>query len=99
MWKQRVGVVLLNSYYINDNYIDQILKILPQIKTEKYYLEMGIAWTLSTCFIYYPNKTKKILEAKLLQKQIHNKTIQKIIESTKIDKKIKEDLKQLKIKA
>ena len=96
-WKQRVGVVLLNSYYINDKYINKILELLINIKTDEYYLEMAIAWALSTCYIKYPNITINILKEKKLNKKIQNKTIQKIIESTRIDKKIKENLKQLKI--
>ena len=98
IWKQRVGIVLINSYYINDNYIEKILELLPTIKTNEYYIEMAIAWTLSTCYIKYPNITINILKEKKLEKTIHNKTIQKIIESTRIDKETKEKIKQLKIK-
>lgn len=99
IWKKRVGVVLLNSYYINDKYISKVIELLKQIKTDEYYLQMAIAWTLSTCYIKYPNITINILKEKKLDTIIHNKTIQKIIESTRISKQTKEILKQLKIKA
>ena len=98
IWKQRVGIVLINSYYINDKYIKEIIKLLQELKTDEYYVQMAIAWTLSTCYIKYPNITINILKEKKLSPIIHNKTIQKIIESTRIDKEIKEKLKQLKIK-
>lgn len=97
IWKQRVGVVLINSYYINENYIDEILELLSKIKTDEYYLQMAIAWALSTCYIKYPNKTINIIKEKKLDKIIHNKTIQKIIESKKINKNEKELLKTYKI--
>ena len=99
IWKQRLGIVLLNDYYINDTYINNILEILPKIKTEEYYIQMAIAWCLSTCYIKYPNLTISLIKEKKLNKTIHNKTIQKIIESTKTSKEEKEKLKQLKIKA
>lgn len=98
IWKQRLGVVLLNSYYINDNYIEKILKLLPTIKTNEYYLEMAIAWCLSTCYIKYPNVTIVTLKNNKLEKTIHNKTIQKIIESTRISNEEKDKLRKLKIK-
>lgn len=98
IWKQRLGIVLLNSYYINDNYIDNILELLPTIKTNEYYLEMSIAWCLSTCYIKYPNKTIVILKNNELEKNIHNKTIQKIIESTRINNEEKNIIRDLKIK-
>ena len=98
IWKQRVGVVLLNSYYINDNYIDNILELLPTIKTNEYYLEMAIAWCLSTCYIKYPNKIIVTLKNNELEKTIHNKTIQKIIESTRVSIEEKDKLRQLKIR-
>ena len=98
IWKQRFGIVLLNSYYINDNYINSILETLTNIKTNEYYLEMAIAWCLSTCYIKYPNITINILKNKQLEKNIHNKTIQKIIESTRINNEEKNKIRKLKIK-
>ena len=98
IWKQRVGIVLINSYYINDNYINKIIKLLKDLDTDEYYVQMAISWALSTCYIKYPDITINILKEKKLNTTIHNKTIQKIIESTRIDKKTKEKLKQLKIK-
>lgn len=97
-WQQRVGVVLLNSYYINDEYINKILGIIPNIKTNEYYLQMAIAWLISTCYIKYPDITINILKNKKLDTFIHNKSIQKIIESKRISNKEKEKLKQLKNK-
>ena len=37
-WYQRVGFIILLNYYINDEYIDQILDICNHYKTEQYTL-------------------------------------------------------------
>ena len=97
--EQRFGVVLLNSYYINDDYISDVLDILSNIKTNEYYLQMAIAWCLSSCYVKYPDLIIKLLIDNKLDVFIHNKTIQKIVESIRVDDDSKDILKKLKIKA
>ena len=58
---------------------------------------MSLAWCLSTCYIKYPNKTIVILKNNELEKNIHNKTIQKIIESTRINNEEKNIIRDLKM--
>lgn len=64
-WYQRVGFILLLNYYINDEYIEEILNICNEFKTDKYYVKMAIAWLISICYIkqkkkhYYSYKTIK----------------------------------------
>lgn len=91
-WYNRVGVVLLLDYYINDDYIDMILEIFKDYNTNDYYVMMAVAWLLSICYIKYPNKTQKLLSAKVLNKTLQNKTIQKIRESKRVDLQTKDML-------
>lgn len=91
-WHQRVGIVLLLNYYINDTYIDQILEICNHLKTDKYYVKMAIAWLISMCYIKQKEKTLLFLENNNMDAWIQNKSIQKIRESTKVDKKEKDEL-------
>lgn len=91
-WYNRVGVVLLTNYYINDDYIEYILNTIKNYKTNDYYVIMGIAWLLSTCYIKYPTKTEILIKSNVLDKKIQNKTIQKIRESLRIDNKTKQDI-------
>ncbi|MBO5183003.1 MAG: DNA alkylation repair protein [Bacilli bacterium] len=94
-WKQRVGIVLLNSHYINDDYIDEILSII-NIKSNEYYVEMALAWLISTCFIKYKDKTINFLNNNNLNDFTYNKAIQKITESTRVGKDEKEQIRKLK---
>lgn len=95
-WYIRFGLVLLLTYYIDDDYIDLILDIVKNIKNEKYYVKMSCAWLISICYIKYPNKTLNLLKNKDLDNWTHNKTISKICDSYRVDKKDKDYLKTLK---
>jgi 3-methyladenine DNA glycosylase AlkD len=94
----RFGVVSMMSEFLKDEYIDQVLEIVSSIQTEDYYVNMSVAWLLATALINYYDKTIKLLEENKLNRFVHNKTIQKAIESYRIRKNIKEYLKTLKQK-
>ncbi len=92
----RFAVIMLMYYYITDEYIDEVLDILNNVKHEGYYVKMGVAWAISMIFIKYEDKTTKFLNNNQLDKFTYNKSIQKIIESNRISKDKKEKLKQMK---
>lgn len=95
-WSIRFGIVLLLDFYINDNYIDKILDICNMIKSDEYYVKMAVAWLLSICYIKYKEKTLSFLETTTIDDWTYNKAIQKIIESTRVEKQEKLELKKLK---
>lgn len=95
-WQIRFGIVLLLDFYINDNYIDQILEICNNIKNKDYYVRMAVAWLLSICYIKYKEKTLKFLKQTTIDDWTYNKAIQKIIESTRVLDEEKIILKKLK---
>lgn len=97
-WYIRFGLVLLLDHYINDKYIDNILCIADNIKSNEYYVKMANAWLLSICYIKYPNKTLSYLKKCDLDNFTFNKTIDKITDSYRVEKSIKEELKKLKRK-
>ena len=94
----RFAVVMILDYFLTDEYIDASLEILSEIKSEFYYVNMAVAWALSVAYVKYEEKTLPIIEGKMLAPWIHNKTIQKICESYRVDKAKKEYLKTLKYK-
>lgn len=57
---------------------------------------MGIAWTVAEAFIKYPEITLQYLRDNNLDDFTFNKTIQKICESFRVEKEMKEYLKTLK---
>ncbi len=97
-WYQRVGFIILLNYYINDEYIDQILDICNHYKTEQYYVKMAIAWLISICYSKQKDKTLYFLKSNNMNYWIQNKSIQKIRESTRVSKIEKDELLKWKKK-
>ena len=95
-FEKRFAIIILMDYYLTDEYIDKVLEIYNKIDSDQYYVQMGIAWAISVCFVKYREQTRKILDNNNLSTFTHNKSIQKIIESTRVDKETKEELKKLK---
>ena len=79
-YEVRFAIVMLLDYYINDQYIDQVLQILNNIKLDKYYVQMANAWAISICLIRYYNKTLEFLKTTKIDDFTYNKGIQKAIE-------------------
>jgi len=97
-WYQRVGFIILLDYYINDEYIDKILEICNQYKTNQYYVKMAISWLISICYIKQKEKTLLFLKNNQMDSWIQNKSIQKIRESTRVNKIEKDELLKWKKK-
>lgn len=95
-YEVRFAIVMLLDYYINDQYIDQVLQILNNIKLDKYYVQMANAWAVSICLIKYYNKTLEFLKTTKIDDFTYNKGIQKAIESYRITKEQKDYLRTLK---
>lgn len=95
-YQVRFAIVMLLDYYINDQYIDQVLQILDNVKLDKYYVQMANAWAISICLIKYYNKTLDFLNTTKIDDFTYNKGIQKAIESYRITNDQKKHLRTLK---
>ncbi len=96
----RFVIVTLLTYYINDEYYENVLRILLNIKSEYYYVNMAISWAYSILLIKYYDETIIFLKENQnkINKWIFNKSLQKARESYRINDKQKEFLKKLKTK-
>lgn len=92
----RFAVIMLMDYYLNDQYIDRVLKIYNSIKADEYYVKMGVAWGISVAYIKQRSKTEMFLKENNLDDFTFNKAIQKIIESNRVDFNEKTILKRMK---
>lgn len=94
----RFGIVTLLSFYLDDSFNKEINDIVLNIKHDDYYVKMAQAWYFSFALIKQYNSTIDIFRDKKLDKWIHNKSIQKAIESYRISSVDKNYLRNLKIK-
>ncbi|MBQ7411002.1 MAG: DNA alkylation repair protein [Clostridia bacterium] len=95
----RFAVISMLDYFINDEYVDRVIEKLDKISHDGYYVKMGVAWTLAEIGIKYNEEAMKYLKSKNnLDKFTYNKTLQKMIESYRIDSKQKDILRQMKRK-
>lgn len=92
----RFAIVMMLDFYITEEYIDTVLKILNEIKHEGYYVKMGVAWTLQVAFVKFPQKTIELLKDNKIDDWTYNKALQKIIESYRVDEKTKQEIRKMK---
>lgn len=93
----RFAVIIMLDYYITDEYVDKVIQKLDKISHEGYYVKMAVAWCLAEIGIKYNERAMKYLKGKnSLDNFTFNKTLQKMRESYRIDKKQKDELKQMK---
>ena len=94
-FESRIVSVMLLSHYLNDEYIDEVFEVLDNLNTDDYYSQMGVAWAIATIMGKYPQKCLAYLESKNchLDKITYKKSLQKIQESFRVPKEIKEYLK------
>jgi len=94
----RFGIGMLMHYYLDDNFKKEYLKIVAKIKSDEYYVKMMQAWFFATALAKQYDETMLYVKNRKLDTWVHNKTIQKAIESYRITAEQKEELKSLKIK-
>lgn len=93
LYIKRYGIGLLLSNRLYD-YTDLVIN---SEDNDEYYVKMVKAWYLSMALVYDYEKTIKYFEEGKIEKWVHNKALQKAIESRQIDIKVKEYLRKLKL--
>ena len=92
----RFGVDMLMSHYLDEDFKPEYLAIPSKIHSKEYYINMMIAWYYATALAKKWDDTIIYLEENRLDVWVHNKTIQKAIESYRITDKQKKYLRTLK---
>lgn len=93
----RFAIVMILDYYIEKEYIQKYFEIFSNIKLDKYYVKMALAWAISISLIKFYDETINYLKNECeLDDWTYNKAIQKAIESYRITKKQKEELRKMK---
>ena len=94
----RYGINLLMSFYLDDDFDEAYLMLVANLKSDEYYINMMRAWYFATALAKQYKKTLPYIENNMIDVWTHNKTIQKAIESYRINDSTKAYLKTLKTK-
>lgn len=83
-------------HYSDPEWIGPALSGLARVRQQDYYARMGVAWALSHLYVGFPKEVEALLKSEALDTWTHNKTIQKVIESFRVDDDSKAALRALK---
>ncbi len=92
----RFGLEMLMSHYLDDDFRPEYLAKAAEVRSDKYYVNMMIAWFFATALAKQWDSTVPYLEENKLDVWVHNKTIQKARESYRITEEQKQYLLGLK---
>ena len=92
----RFGINMLMSFYLDDAFQEEYLSWVAQVQSEEYYVQMMQAWYFATALAKQWDSTILYLQNDQLGIWVHNKTIQKAIESRRISAQQKQLLRTLK---
>lgn len=92
----RFGIVMILDYYITEEYLEKDFSIFDDIKSDRYYVQMAVAWAISICLIKFYDKTIEYLKHAKIDKFTYNKALQKAIESYRISDEQKAELRKMK---
>lgn len=96
-YTMRFAIEMLMTYCMGDNFELRYLERVATITSQEYYVKMMIAWYFATALAKHYDETISYIENYRLDKWTHNKTIQKAIESYRVNPEQKSYLKTLKL--
>ena len=98
IYRVRYAVKCLMNYYLSDEFEEEHLAKVSEIKLDDYYVKMMIAWYLATGLAKNYDSFIIAIEDQRFDKITHNKAIQKAVESYRVSGEHKSYLKTLKRK-
>ena len=96
IYTARFGIRMLMNEYLGDDFEEEYLALVARIKGEDYYLKMMIAWFFATALAKRYDESVKYIETRRLDEWVHQKAIQKALESYRVTDEHKEYLKTLR---
>ena len=94
----RFGIGMLMRFYLDDNFSTQYLDMVANIVSDEYYVNMMKAWFFATALAKQYEATLPYIQQSRLDIWSHNKAIQKAIESFRVPKEHKDELRSYKRK-
>ena len=92
----RYGIETLMSIYLDDAFESSYPRLVSEVISDEYYVNMMIAWYFATALAKQWEAVIPYIEEKRLPEWVHKKTIQKAVESYRITDEQKKYLRTLR---
>ena len=89
----RYGIGMLMRLYLNEDFDPKYVRIVAEVKSDEYYVNMMIAWYMATALAKQWDAVIPYIEEHRMPDWVHRKTIQKAVESYRITDEQKKYLK------
>ncbi len=93
----RFGMEMLMTHFLDEDFKEEYLAWVADVRSEEYYVRMMQAWYFATALAKQYEAAVVYIEQKRLERWTHNKAIQKARESFRVGDERKAYLKTLKI--
>lgn len=94
----RFAIGMLMKFFLDKNFDPSYPEMVSSVRSDEYYVNMMIAWYFATALAKQYDYAVAYLTDHRLEKWVHNKTIQKAVESYRIPDNTKSYLRTLRIK-
>ena len=94
----RFAIGMLMHHFLDEDFDPAYPKMVAAVRSGEYYINMMIAWYFATALAKQESEILPYLQEQRLPVWVHNKTIQKSVESYRIAPELKEYLRSLRIK-
>lgn len=94
----RFAIGMLLFRFLDEDFSPEFLKTVAQTESDEYYIKMMQAWYFATALAKQPKSAMPYITENRLSLWVHNKTIQKAVESFRIEPEQKQFLKTLRRK-
>ena len=94
----RFAIGMLMKYFLDEHFDTKYADMVAEVRSAEYYVNMMIAWYFATALAKQYESVLPYLEDRRLADWVHNKAIQKSIESYRITDEQKAYLRTLKVR-
>ena len=94
----RCAIGMLMQHFLDERFDTKYADMVAEVRSEEYYINMMIAWYFATALAKQYESAIPYLEEQRLDNWVHNKAIQKSVESYRITEEQKAYLMTLKIR-
>lgn len=94
----RFAIVMFMQHFLEEDFKEEQLFLVTKAYCEEYYVNMAIAWYMATALAFQWEAAISYVEDGRMPLWLHNRTIQKAVESRRITKEQKAYLRSLRRK-